>query len=193
MGLMVAMPVGPMALYSVETGATRGTGQAWWAAAGAALADMLWALGAAVGMSWLGEVLHRWQGPLRGLSGFLLLAWGLWGLWRELRSRSTGALVAAGKRPSTPLPFLGGLSITGTNPVTLFSFTAVLAHAPALHPVFIPLGVLVGSLGWYGALGSAGHLLGNRARRATLWLRPLTAGAFVCFGAALLISAFFRP
>ena len=153
LGLAVAAPLGPIGVLCINRALERG----FWAGVagglGTALADAIYACLAAIGFSALTTTLAT-LAPWLKLAGGLFM---LWLGWKSLRPNP--------HRPSTHARTndFRGLSgtiastflLTLTNPVTIFSFTALFAglgltDAPGTaNALAVVAGVFLGSLLWW--------------------------------------------
>ena len=152
-GLLIAAPVGPIGLLTMQRTLQRGWLAGLATGMGAALADALYGAIGAFGVSWLTRALVQAQTPL-ALGGGAMLLYLAWKTWQ--------APVAERVAPASDARDLLGLTagtflLTLANPATIISFIAVfgslgggLQHAPS--PLWMVAGVLAGSAAWWLAL-----------------------------------------
>jgi arginine exporter protein ArgO len=171
-GYGIAIPVGAIALLIMDVGIRRGFPLAFAAGAGAATADLLYAGLAFLGGAALAGVVESIGGPLRIVSGVVLVVIAVVGLSR-LRAQPVSEAVAprGGDMARTYARFLG---LTMINPTTIVYFAAViigLGVADDMTPgdgLLFVVGAFLASLSWQTliAAGSAlaGHRLSPRAR-----------------------------
>ncbi len=197
LGLMIAAPVGPMALWSIRTTLERGLQAGLAAALGAASADAIFGLTAGWGVSLLLEFLRDHHSLFRFFGGSLLVFYGL----RGLRSPSP-AHPPGPSEPKEGIPrdnrwatdfwrrWLSGFVITGSSPLTILAFCAVLAQAKNAGPPYLTaLGVLAGSFSWYAGLSGVTLLLRERLANKMTLIKRITALAFAATGLALMVLA----
>lgn len=183
LGLLLAVPVGPIGLLCLRRSLTVGTAAGMAIGLGAATADAVYAgiaafaMGIAApfisGSSWLGIA-----------GGVVLIAIGL----KDILHRQA---------PASPPTlrghfgaYAGTVLLTLTNPATVLTFAAVivgLGLVPDLASMFDRLifvaGVFIGSTAWWIVLSATGGKLGDRLPpQAVRWTRRVAGGAFVGFG-----------
>lgn len=183
LGLLLAVPVGPLALLCLRRSLTLGMKAGLVTGLGVATADAVYATVAAFALGAAGAFIEEsaWLGPLGGLA---LIALGV----RDVFHRATEA------RPATLRAHMGAwagaLLLTLANPATILTFAAVivgLGLVPDLASVFDRLlfvaGVFLGSAGWWVVLSAAGGSLGNRLPPGIVpWTRRIAGVAFIGFG-----------
>lgn len=161
------MPVGPVALVSIDYGMRRGFVTSLWFGLGAALADAALALVAYLASEMVSDWLnhyHRWI----AVSGALFL------LYLGIRIIVTDP----GKSAKGGRPFLTGIILTVANPMTVLAFVAFLAIAN-VSASWIP-GVFVGSFAWWVVVAAVSSRLGHRlSDRAVRRVRQ-AGGALIC-------------
>ncbi len=192
-GYGIAIPVGAIAILIMDVGIRRGFRTAFFAGAGAATADLLYAALAYLGGAALAGAIGSIADPLRIVSGIVLTIIGLIGLYR-IRGQAVdeGVTVrAGGDLARTYARFLG---LTIINPTTIVYFAAViigLGVAEGMTPgdgVLFVTGAFLASLSWQtliaGGSALAGHRLSTGARTITSILGNLV---IIVFGVAILV------
>lgn len=167
-GYGIAIPVGAIAVLIVETGMRCGFRCAAFAGAGAASADLLYAMAATLGGAAIASASEAAATPLRYASAALLAALALNGLRRVNVKRGdtvrTSALPDRSELMRTYLKFLG---LTIINPLTVIYFTVFVvglrvADTPTpLEGGLFVAGAFAASLSWQLLLAG----LGATARR----------------------------
>jgi threonine/homoserine/homoserine lactone efflux protein len=183
-GYGIAIPVGAISILILENGLQRGFRFGFAAGAGAATADLLYALLAALAGAALAQSLSPFAGSLRLLSGWVLVGIGLRGLWRARRAAAATGVQEAGAPWGVYVQFLG---LTLLNPLTVAYFAALilgqgagpLADAPA-RLAFV-MGAGLASFSWQTFLAG----LGAWARRG---LPPAAQGAASVLGNLIVIG-----
>lgn len=192
-GLLIAAPVGPVGVLCVHRTLSWGRLHGLLSGLGAAVADALFAVVAAYGLSFVSEFLLTHQKWLRLGGGILLLALGI----KHLLSKPPAPDV---KEPRRSL--LGDMAsafvLTITNPITIISFLGVFAALGVTaetmreDPNALVAGVFAGSALWWLMLsGGVGF-----ARRAveTLYLKRVhyvSGGLLIVFGVGVLAASAF--
>lgn len=125
-GYGIAVPVGAIAVLIVQVGMRCGFGCAASAGAGAATADLVYAVLAVTAGSALAGALEPVGEAFRWLSATVLAAialHGLWGLWRE-RATSSDLDVAMPSPREYVITYARFVGLTIVNPMTIVYFTA---------------------------------------------------------------------
>jgi arginine exporter protein ArgO len=183
-GYGVAIPVGAIAVLIVDAGLRRGLRIGFAAGAGAATADGIYALIAAVAGAAVAQVIGPVEVELRWLSVVILVAIavrGLLGLRHEARALGVadaddpgpGARTGAvGEARRTYARFVG---LTIVNPTTVVYFAALILGLPAVgdgageRTAFVA-GAFLASLSWQSLLAGIGSVAhGRLPPRARLW------------------------
>lgn len=188
-GYGIAIPVGAIALLIVGTSMRCGFVCGFSAGAGAATADLGYALVAAVAGAAVASQLAPWAGAIRMASAALLAliaAWGLWGIRRAGRTVAEGGSTDRFDLIGTYARFLG---LTVVNPLTVVYFTAlvlgsgVAAGGPG-HTVAFAVGAFVASLSWQTLLAAVGAF-GRRSLSPRARITALVVGNLVILGLAV--------
>lgn len=193
-GYGIAIPVGAVAILIVNTALGCGFPAGFMAGAGAATADLLYALLASLAGVALSTFLAPLAVPTRLIGGSALIALALWGMWNSTRAPASEDRPVDARRPlQTYLQFVG---ITLLNPLTIVYFTAFIlgrgtppSSASASSALFI-LGVGLASLSWQTLLAGVGGLARRRVTPRLRTLGVLFGNLLVCgLGLRLLILA----
>ena len=179
-GYGVAIPVGAIAVLIIDTAIRRGFRIGASAGAGAATADLIYALVAIVAGSAIAAVVEPLSVPLRLMAAAVLAAIALRGLLTlPPATGPVGTPDAAGSDGSS----VGGvgtyarfLGLTLLNPLTIVYFGALVLGLPSLEAgpaalLAFAVGAFLASLSWQLLIAGFGALLHHRmptgARRAT--------------------------
>jgi threonine/homoserine/homoserine lactone efflux protein len=187
-GYGIAIPVGAIAILIVEVGLKHGFPPAFFAGAGAATADLLYAGLAVVGGVTLAGAVETIDDPLRIASGVILILIAILGM------RRVGQEVDPVEEPTYPSrneligTYARFLGLTLINPTTIVYFAAViigLGVANEMTPaqgVAFAAGAFLASLSWQttiaAAASSARHRLSPRARTVAIVTGNLVILAF---------------
>ena len=192
-GLALAVPLGAIGVLLLREGTLHGTRRALPAAAGVATADILYCtLSVTIGAV-AAPIITQWSPWPALLGGSLLIAMGVVGLVRSIRTPVTSP------DPTAPAGHAGRyarfLGLTLVNPATLIIFAGIIAGldgriaSPAAAIAFV-VGVGAASLGWGSLLVAAGGLL---HAKSTPRIRHVTSIVGSCIivvlGAVLIIGA----
>ena len=195
-GYGIAIPVGAVAILIINISMQCRFRIGFMAGAGAATADLLYALLASLAGANLIALLKPIMMPLRIASGLVLIViaiWAIWQGWRSTESPQKSAEICGPLRMY--LQFVG---ITIINPLTVVYFTALILgreNAALLTPSaqfqFI-LGVGLASLSWQTVLAGVGSFAGNRLSLRFRRLTTLMGNLLVIFlGLRILLLALY--
>lgn len=192
-GFIIAVPLGPVSILCFRRVLTSGGMLGVMTVLGAAAADMLYGLVAALGFTAVTGALLSNRIPLRIVGGLFLLYLGV----RMLRAHPTEGM--RGGRASHKLShvFFSSFLLMLANPTILVSFLAVFAAidltvrwAGAPEAAWLGIGIFLGSAAWWLVYRLASALVGERLRRDALHLINAGAGLLVCaFGVWQLVAA----
>ena len=182
-GFLVAAPVGPVGLLCIRRAILDGRLAGFVTGAGAAVADALFGLVAALGLTSVTHFLSRHEGPFHAGAGLLLLGIGV----VTMASRPPSPAVdAAVPTPDLTRAFFSTLGITLANPMTIAGFIAIftgfgvgLRDGTAWQTGWLVLGVLLGSAAWWLLLSGIAGWLAPRLRSGGLALINLVTGALI--------------
>ncbi len=191
-GVVVAAPFGPLALWCVRYTLTEGRLYGLAAGVGAALGDAFYAGVASLGVNVVSQWLVRYQTPLRLLSGALLLFVG----WRLWRTRMTGPVLWSAPRRSTRGllgALVSSLLLALSNPMTAVAFLAIFSTLGLSASLALWSGVLLGALGWWFGLNLVVGAWRSRFDMRTLgWVNRLAGAAMAGFGVLAWVSLVVR-
>jgi threonine/homoserine/homoserine lactone efflux protein len=189
-GYGIAVPVGAIAVLILDTGIRQGLAEGMRAGAGAATADLIYAAVAAVG----GTLLQAWLLPVadvfRILGGVVLIAIGVFGLWR---SQKPLAQPVDHIRQYAGQTFLSFLGLTLLNPLTIVYFSALIlgdlnAQRTFMAQLLFVLGAGLASLSWQWIIAGFGALAGKTLPSTVVrWLSALGNLVVIVLGIRLLI------
>ena len=197
-GYGIAIPVGAVAVLIVSRGLQHGFRAGLMAGAGAATADLFYAILSSLAGAALAVALQPIAAPLRILSGLALIALAVSTLWRRRQRVDIPAPVTARRPPlRTYAQFLG---LTLINPLTVVYFTAfILGRDPGLvytplQNLWFVLGVGLASLSWQTGLAMVGGLahsrLSPRFHLTAVWLGNLLV---IGLGLRILLATLIAP
>lgn len=191
MGLVVAVPVGPLGLLCVNRALMLGPVYGLFSGLGVATADALAAGIAALGISLVSGFFTDYQAALRFVGGSFLCYLG----YRIYRTEP-GNPSPSGNVNGLVGAYATTLFLTFSNPVTILSFVAIYAgwHVPTLHGHYIAaaqltLGVFIGSALWWVALFIGLTTCRNKfSLRFLGWVHCVSGLLIAGFGVVVLLT-----
>ncbi|HKY10154.1 MAG TPA: LysE family transporter [Candidatus Binatia bacterium] len=191
MGLVVAVPVGPLGLLCINRALALGPTYGLFSGLGVATADSLAAAIAALGITLISGFLSDHQLTLRLIGGAFLCYLGYTIYMTEPVTQA-------------PIKSINGLFgayattfiLTFSNPITILSFVAIYAgwHVPSLDGQYmaaatLTIGVFVGSALWWVALFIGLEAFHEKFNlRFLFWVHRVTGGIIAVFGVVILFS-----
>jgi threonine/homoserine/homoserine lactone efflux protein len=189
-GLMIAMPVGPVNILCIHRTIEAGWKSGVISGLGAAAADMLYGAVAGFSITLVVQFLVREQFWIRFFGGILLVAIGVSYFFK----RPTPLHAQMQDRGSAYSDMRSAFLLTLTNPTTVLSFLALLAAlgmGAQRHwwlTVFLVGGIFCGSMMWWIVLSSIVNLFRDRFNDRILLLMNRFAGlAIGGFGVAAFV------
>ncbi|MEZ4635512.1 MAG: LysE family transporter [Caldilineaceae bacterium] len=190
LGFAIAAPVGPIGILCIQRTLRNGRVYGLVSGLGAATADAVYGVIAALGLSVLSQWLTAQSRPLGIVGGLLLLYLGVQAF------RAAPAVDQNDLPPAALLSAYGSVVLlTITNPMTILSFAVIFGGMAAnVTPstttlLVMPLGVFTGSALWWLTLSGGVSLLRRRLRPQHLRRINQLAGLLLCgFGVVLLLS-----
>lgn len=192
-GYGIAIPVGAIAVLIVETGMRCGFRCAFFAGAGAATADLLYAVAATIGGAAIAAAVQGVAAPFKIGSAGILILMALNGL-RSARATRAAPDVAAmvpdrGELARTYFKFLG---LTVVNPLTVVYFTVFVVGLGVADTLTTPqamvfaLGAFAASLSWQTLLAGIGSVA-HRRLPTTFRFWATVAGNLIVLTLAVII------
>lgn len=190
-GFVIAAPVGPVGVMCVRRTLARGMFSGYSTGLGAAIADTLYGIVAAYGLTFIADALLEYQFWFRMTGGILLCL-------VAVRTFLAGPSERADADSETLFrDFLTGFIFTATNPITLIAFGVVFAAigvAVAGEAIewaqALIVGVFVGaSLWWMSLAGMASSFRGALGFTGLRWVNRISASVILISGIVVLIGA----
>jgi threonine/homoserine/homoserine lactone efflux protein len=159
---------------------------------GAATADALYGVVAALGLTAITRVLLAHQGWLQLGGGAFLVCLGV----ATLRARPPSAAARATAATNLRSAYFSILALTLTNPMTILSFLGIFAGmgigpgaSGVLPACWLVLGVFLGSAAWWLLLSTAAGWLGGRLQHGGLRALNVVSGLIIAgFGGWQLVA-----
>lgn len=188
-GLAIAMPPGAVTGLIIRTGLQRGFRAALAAGWGAATVDFVYCSIAVLAGAAFIPLLGAIEGPLRAVTGIVLIGLGLFGIARSRADVPADRPVGGRDLVATYLRFMG---ITMVNPATLAYFAAIafgFSGAVLADPGAFVIGVFGASLVWQSLLALiGGSLHGRLGGRSRAILTVVANGVVVALGIRILVQ-----
>ena len=193
-GILIAVPVGPVGVLCIRRSLIKGPVSGLISGLGAAIADSIFGIIAAFGLTAVSDFLLAHEMTLRLVGGALLCVLGIRNLLR--RTARLDADAAAKVPNGTRLgEFVSTFVITITNPITILAFAAIFAALGAINDPSLSAawtlvgGVLAGSAAWWLLLTGLTSLFRRRLDPYHLeWMERLAGFLLLGFGLFMLAS-----
>ncbi|HEX9863440.1 MAG TPA: LysE family transporter [Acidimicrobiia bacterium] len=191
-GYGIAIPVGAISILIVDVGLKHGFRPAFFAGAGAATADFLYAGLAVMGGAALAGAIGAVDDALRIISALVLVLIALIGLRRARNEAPTTAGPTYSTRNDLALTYARFLGLTIINPTTIVYFAAVIIGLGVADDMTLPQGItfvvgaFLASLSWQTLLATVGSSVGRRLTPAARTVATVL-GNLVILGFAVLI------
>jgi putative LysE/RhtB family amino acid efflux pump len=190
-GVAIAAPVGPIGMLCIRKTLELGFIGAIAVGIGAALADSIYGLVAATGLTIISQFLIEHAVIIKIVGGIFLL----YLAFRELTVANASVAVSNTNKEFTKLA-IAVFFLTLTNPMTILSFIGIFASIGGESSISITesivmvIGIFVGSMLWWMILG-ASITKAKRyfSERHLNWIKYFAASILGCFGIISIISA----
>jgi threonine/homoserine/homoserine lactone efflux protein len=196
-GFSVAAPVGPIALLIMRRSLNEGRLAGFISGLGAATADLICGLAAALSLSAITTLIDSHRSSLQLVGGIFMI-------WLGIHAFRAKDPVSATQRPlherNLFLAYVFTFLLTMANPLTLLGMVGVVAAAGVGGPAYshadtIVLGgaIFIGSASWWLILSHLAGWLGHKLGHHVLHVINMVAGALIVgFGAWQLVSLLYR-
>lgn len=188
-GFSIAAPVGPIGLLCIRRALADGRWAGFASGLGAATADALYGVVAAMGLGALTTLLLEYQRWLQLGGGLFLVYLGV----STLRGGPQQAAVGAKHSPNLASAYLSTLILTLANPMTILAFLGIFAglggSAGTGSAGWLVAGVFLGSAAWWLLLSATAGWMGAKLQRGGLRWINLASGALIAgFGVWQLVG-----
>lgn len=164
LGLMIAIPVGPVALLIIQRTLSVGPLRGLMSGLGAAVADGLFGLLAALGLAALIEQLEQTRGFVRPLGSLILISVGLFFFFRKPPALEPKEVLSSTYLRHYLWDVVSTFFLTLTNPLTIIAFAAIFAGSDLIPEdprkiqyVGVAAGIFTGSMSWWMILVLLAH------------------------------------
>ncbi|MGE0089548.1 MAG: LysE family translocator [Bacteroidales bacterium] len=195
-GLLASIPLGPVGVLCIQRTLNKGRFSGFLSGMGAATVDAIFALIAALGLTFIINFIEQQRFFIQIIGGIVLIIMGLIIFYKnpvkQMRRQKRGK--------STPYQdFFSVFLLTLSNPVAVFLFVAALAsinivsvESPILSTLFVVSGVFLGALFWWVLLISFVDLFRKKFRLKQLWWINKIAGVLItAFGIFAILAIFY--
>lgn len=194
LGFAIAVPVGPVGILCIRRTLQFGKISGIASGFGAATADALFGLLAALGITFLSSQLLAWSYWFKLVGGIFLLFLS----YRSFISRPKETQEGLHKM-SLVKDFVSTFFLTLTNPLTFLCYIAIFAAMGftavienAISTTSIVVGVFVGAFGWWFLLSEGvSHFRHKLTQQTMIWINRISGTIMGLFGAWSLTSLFF--
>lgn len=190
-GLVLALPAGPVGLLCVRRTLFEGVSFGLVSGVGAAIADTIFCIIAAFGLTFISDWILLYQNWLGVAGGVFLIAIGV----RALLLRDIPEPEPLDGEKIVGV-FASAFALTISNPITILAFAAIFAKfgvgadAAMVHLAVVVAGVFVGSALWWLGLTFGIAWVKRRARRVTLgWVHHASGAILTLSGIGLVGTA----
>lgn len=181
-GFAIAVPVGPIGFLCLRRTLVYGRLTGFVSGLGAATADALYGLVAALGLTAISSFLIRMESWLQFFGGLFLVFLGLKTALAKAPPKDTAEAPPPRTR-SWQAAYLSTLALTLTSPATILAFVAIFAGvglgvsaSGPLHALELVAGVFTGSAAWWLLLSLGAGALRDRLHAQTLHYLHVTSG-----------------
>lgn len=193
LGFAIAAPVGPIGVLCIRRTLQFGRFSGFFSGLGAAVADTIYAVIAAFGLTYISDVLTAGEFWLRLIGGVFLLYLG----WRTFMAKP-GSKTKEVAHSNLLNDFLSTFLLTMTNPMTIFAFLAIFAgiglsniEGGYLDSFMLVAGVFLGSALWWLLLSEGVTLFRKQvSAKVMLWINRIAGIIIIAFGIAALCTLF---
>lgn len=193
LGFVLAAPVGPMGILCINKTLARGFGAGFATGLGIALADAVYGLAAAFGITSVSDFLVSQRVAFGVFGGILLAYLGIKSLLKPPESFGQTAMPAQGFAGS----LVSGFFLTLTNPVTILVYAAIFAgftlsvgeNLGPLMACSMTLAIFVGSLSWWLMLSGAVAFTRSRLKaKHMLWINRASGAMLTGVGVVAILQ-----
>ncbi|HLP25560.1 MAG TPA: LysE family transporter [Acidobacteriota bacterium] len=182
-GFAIAVPVGPIGFLCLRRTLIYGRITGLVSGLGAATADALYGLVAALGLTAISSFLIRMESWLQFFGGIFLVILGLKTALTKPPAKDAAEPAAPPPTRSWQAAYVSTLALTLTSPATIIAFVAIFAgvglgasNTSPLHALEIVSGVFLGSATWWLLLSFGAGALRDRLHARTLHVMHVVSG-----------------
>jgi len=196
-GLLASIPLGPVGLLCIQRTLSKGRLSGFFSGMAAASVDAIFALIAALGLTFIINFIKEQQFFIQLVGGIVLIILGLNIFYKnpvkQIRKQKL-------KKNNLFHDFISVFFLTLSNPVAVFLFVAALAsidivsvESPIMSTLMVVSGVFLGALLWWVSLISFVDLFRKKFRLKQLWwINKISGILIVAFGIFAIIFVFLK-
>lgn len=195
-GISVSAPVGPVGILCMQKTINKGFRSGFVAGAGAASADIIYAVIAGFSLTFISDFLIDNQFVIRLIGGIFLAILGL-KIFTTNPVKQIRKHQAEGKKYFTD--FFTSFAVTISNPITILAFGTIFAgfkmintQSSIVQVTTLVTTVFLGALFWWASLVGLVSIFKKRIRLRNLWwINKITGLLIIIFAIIIAVSAFF--
>jgi len=192
LGFSIAAPVGPIGILCIRRTIQYGRLSGFFSGLGAAVADAVYGIVAAFGLTLLSDFILAGRFWLHLLGGFFLIYLGV----KTFRAKTADITHGSVSHKTLFADFISTFFLTFTNPLTILSFLAVFAalgltehRGVYLNSILLVSGIFSGSAAWWLILSEGITLFRKRITpKIMIWLNRAAGSVLALFGLLALLS-----
>ncbi len=194
LGFAIAAPVGPIGILCIRRTIQYGRLSGLFSGFGAACADTLYGLFAALSLTFVSDFLREQRFWLHIIGGFFLLFLGTKTFFSGGTKHTNGKITHF----SLISDIISTFFLTLSNPLTIISFIAIFASLglthvseKAVNTAILVTGIFTGSCGWWILLSEGVTLFRRKVEQKTMsWINRIAGLIIVTFGFVALFTIF---
>ena len=195
-GLLVSAPLGPIGVLCIQRTLNRGLISGFISGIGAAVADTIFAIVAALGLTIVVNFIQQQHFYFQILGGLFVLYIGIKIFYtnpiKQLKLQRLG-------KTNLSQDFFSVLLLTLSNPAAIFLFVAIMAGMQVANDklsfiqiLILVVSIFVGASLWWFFLSTVANRFRKRIRlRSIWWMNKITGTAIFAFGLFLIVSVWF--
>jgi threonine/homoserine/homoserine lactone efflux protein len=192
-GLLFGIPVGAVGTMTIQRTFAGGLKDGLMTGLGSSVADCLYAIVGAFGLTVISDFLLRYQTIINTLGGTLVLVMGIRLFLRKTEATPVQKPVAGGVRM-----FLSSFAVGITNPAVIltflfaFSYFGITGYAGISQGIQLVLGVFIGTYIWWGTLSAFVCFIKRKTKNHTFrYMNRIFGIILILFGTSVFIKTIF--
>ena len=190
-GLLVSVPVGPMAVLVIQRTANRDLKSGIYSGLGIAVTDTIWALFAGFSVSYIISFLREHQAVIQIIGAIALFVLGFY----IFNSHPVSAVRKFKRKGASPVKcFFSAFAFALSNPVILLAYIVVFASTNIVFnihhlasPIVFVTGFLSGAMGWWVFISLTVNRFRHHFNLNILWWFNKVSGSFIMVFVVVLV------